>query len=203
MTDHPRIVLGVTGNIATGKSTVVAMLRDLGAHHIDADLVYRDLVGPDQPLLRSLAEHFGEGIIADDGSLDRQALGAIVFSNPEKLKTLDALTHPAVIAETDRRVNEIREGVIIMDAVKLIESGHHEVCDEVWLVTAPEDIQVRRVMERNNVDEAEARRRVAAQPPLEPKIAASDVIIDNSGSLDEVRIRVIDAWNDMMERHST
>jgi dephospho-CoA kinase len=200
MTDFPRIVLGVTGNIASGKSTVVSMLRELGAHHIDADLVYRDLVGPGQPLLQTLVEHFGEGIVADDGGLDRKALGAIVFSDPDKLKELDALTHPAVIAETDRRADAIREGVIVMDAVKLIESGHHEVCDEVWLVTAPEEVQVQRVMARNNVDEAEARRRVAAQPPLEPKMAAADVIIDNSGTLDSLRLHVTDAWSTMLSR---
>ena len=197
---NTRIVLGVTGNIATGKSTVVSMLRELGAHHIDSDLVYRDLVGPGQPLLKTLAEHFGEGIVAEDGSLDRKALGKIVFSDPEKLKELDALTHPAVIAESDRRVEAIRSGVIVIDAVKLIESGHHEVCDEVWLVTAPEEVQVQRVMDRNHVDEEEARRRVAAQPPLEPKIAAADVIIDNSDTLADLREQVVDAWTAMLGR---
>lgn len=199
--DELRIVLGITGNIAVGKSTVVKMLRELGAHHIDADLVYRDLVGPGQPLLERLAEHFGEGIVARDGSLDRKALGAIVFSDPAKLKELDSLTHPAVIEETDRRVDAIRSGVIIIDAVKLIESGHSNVCDEVWLVTAPEGTQIRRVMERNNVNEAEAGRRVAAQPPLEPKMERADVVIDNSGTLDELRAQVLDEWNEMLARH--
>lgn len=197
----PRIVLGVTGNIATGKSTVVGILRELGARHIDADLVYRDLVAPGQPLLATLAEHFGDGIIADDGSLDRKALGAIVFSDPEKLKELDELTHPAVIAESDRRAGEIREGVVVLDAVKLIESGHADDCDEVWLVTAPEDVQVRRIMQRNGVDADEARRRVAAQPPLEPKLERADAVIDNSGTLDELRARVLDEWNAMLDRH--
>lgn len=200
--DTTRIVLGVTGNIATGKSTVVGILRDLGAHHIDSDLVYRDLVGPGQPLLKTLAEHFGDGIVADDGSLDRKALGAIVFSDPKKLKELDALTHPAVITESDRRVDAIPSGVIIIDAVKLIESGHHEVCDEVWLVTAPEEVQVQRVMDRNHVAEEEARQRVAAQPPLEPKMAAADVIIDNSDTLAALRERVVDAWTAMLGRHT-
>lgn len=197
-----RIVLGVTGNIATGKSTVVGILRELGARHIDADLVYRDLVAPGQPLLTTLAEHFGDGIIAGDGSLDRTALGAIVFSDPGKLKELDELTHPAVIAESDRRVGEIREGVIVLDAVKLIESGHADACDEVWLITAPEEVQVRRVMQRNGVDADEARRRVAAQPPLEPKLDRADTVIDNSGTLDELRERVLDEWTAMLDRHA-
>jgi dephospho-CoA kinase len=202
MTDAPRIVLGVTGNIATGKSTVVNVLRELGAHHIDADLVYRDLVAPGQPLLQDLVDHFGESIIDEDGSLDRRALGAIVFSDPEKLQELDAITHPAVIAESDRRAEEIRDGVVVMDAVKLIESGHAEACDEVWLVTAPEEMQIRRIMKRNDVDADEARRRVAAQPPLEPKLDRADVVIENSGTLDELRSQVIDEWHEMLNRHS-
>lgn len=202
MTDAPRIVLGVTGNIATGKSTVVGILRELGAHHIDADLVYRDLVAPGQPLLARLGEHFGDAIIDGDGSLDRKALGAIVFNDPHRLRELDELTHPAVIEETDRRAGAIREGVIVMDAVKLVESGHAEVCDEVWLVTAPEEMQMRRVMKRNGVDADEARRRVAAQPPLEPKMERADVVIDNSGTLAELRQQVLDEWREMLQRHT-
>jgi dephospho-CoA kinase len=202
MTDAPRIVLGVTGNIATGKSTVVNVLRELGAHHIDADLVYRDLVAPGQPLLQDLADHFGESIIDENGSLDRRALGAIVFSDPEKLQELDAIAHPAVIEESDRRAEEIRDGVVVMDAVKLIESGHAEACDEIWLVTAPEEMQIRRIMKRNDVDADEARRRVAAQPPLEPKLDRADVVIENSGTIDELRSQVMDEWDEMLNRHS-
>lgn len=194
MNDEQRKILGVTGNIASGKSTVVNILRGFGAHHIDSDLVYRDLVQPGQPLLARLAEAFGDGIIAADGSLDRKALGTIVFSDPEKLAELDRLTHPAVIAESDRRAASIRSGVIVIDAVKLIESGHADACDEVWLVTAPEEVQIARLMRRNELTEEEARRRVAAQPPLEPKIQRADRMIDNSGSLEMLRATVEAAW---------
>jgi len=198
MTDPRRIVLGVTGNIATGKSTVVRILKDLGAHHIDADLVYHDLVAPGQPLLRTLAGRFGDGIVAPDGGLDRKALGKVVFSDPRALADLDALTHPAVIAEIDRRADAIREGVILIDAVKLIESGHADHCDAVWLVTAPPEVQVTRLMERNTLPKAEALRRVAAQPPLEPKIARADRIIENAGSLDDLRAQVEAAWRELV-----
>lgn len=194
MTDQRRIVLGVTGNIASGKSTVVNILKEYGAHHIDSDLVYHDLVQPGQPLLARLAEAYGDGIIAEDGTLDRKALGAIVFSDPEKLAELDCITHPAVIAESDRRIAAIHSGVIVIDAVKLIESGHADICDEVWLVTAPEDVQIARLMRRNELTEEEARQRVAAQPPLEPKIDRADRIIENSGSLETLRATVEAAW---------
>jgi dephospho-CoA kinase len=194
MTDQQRIVLGVTGNIASGKSTVVNILKEFGAHHIDSDVVYHDLVQPGQPLLARLAETFGDGIIAADGSLDRKALGAIVFSDPEKLAELDRITHPAVIAESDRRIASIPSGVIVIDAVKLIESGHADICDEVWLVTAPEDVQVARLMRRNELTEEEARQRVAAQPPLKSKIDRADRVIENSGSLETLRATVEAAW---------
>ncbi|MCO5214873.1 MAG: dephospho-CoA kinase [Thermomicrobiales bacterium] len=190
----PRFILGVTGNIATGKSTVVRMLGARGAHHIDADAVYHELITPGMPLLRALVDHYGDSILADDGSLNRKALGAIVFSDPVKLAELDALTHPAVIAESDRRAFAIDHGVVILDAVKLIESGHAEICDAVWLVTCPEEIQVQRLMARNNLDEAGARRRIAAQPPLAPKRARADLEIVNDGSLEDLEAKVAEAW---------
>lgn len=199
MPDKRRIVLGITGNIASGKSTVVKILQEHGAHHVDSDVVYGDLVQPGKPLLRTLAETFGEGIIAPDGSLDRKALGAIVFSDPEKLALLDRITHPAVIAESDRRAAAIPEGVIVIDAVKLVESGHDAVCDEVWVVTIPEEIQVTRLMQRNTLTEKEARRRIVAQPPMGPKIARADRIIDNSGTVNDLRATVEAAWSMLVD----
>ena len=190
-----RFILGVTGNIATGKSTVVKILVAKGAHHIDSDAVYHELIAPGQPLLARLGEHFGQEILTEAGSLNRKALGAIVFSDAEKLRQLDALTHPAVVAEADRRAFAIEEGVVILDAVKLIESGHFKVCDAVWLVTAPEALQVSRLMARNSLDVAEARKRVAAQPPLGPKREVADLEIVNDGSLEELRQQVDAAWD--------
>lgn len=198
-----RLLLGITGNIASGKSTVVQMLKAYGARHIDADLVYRELVGPRQPLLGRLVERFGPGIVAPDGALDRKALGTIVFSDPKALADLDALTHPAVIAEIDRRAEAIDEGVILIDAVKLIESGHADHCDVVWLVTAPVETKVTRLMNRNTLSRAEAMRRVAAQPPLEPKIVRADRVIDNSGSLDQLQAQVDAAWQDLVSVERT
>lgn len=188
-----RFVLGVTGNIAVGKSTVVAMLAKRGATRIDADRVYHELIEPGQPLLGRIRERFGDGVIQVDGSLDRAALGAIVFSDPAALADLDALTHPAVIAEVNRRVAEAT-GVVVIDAVKLIESGHAETCDAVWLVVAEAAQQVARLMERRGLARAEAERRVAAQPPLGPKLARADVVIDNSGTIAATGAQVEEAW---------
>lgn len=193
-------VLGVTGNIASGKSTVVRRLQEHGAIGIDADLVYRELVGSGQPLLATLAEHFGAHIIAEDGSLDRPALGEIVFSDPRKLRELDELTHPAVIAEIDRRVAAIASGVVVIDAVKLIESGHADHCDQVWVVTADTNVQVTRLVDRNTLSQVEARRRVEAQPPMAPKLARADRVIDNSGTIENTYAQVDAGWREIMRR---
>lgn len=189
-----RFVLGVTGDIASGKSTVTGMLAELGAHVIDSDLVYRDLVGPGQPLLGRLAARFGAGIVATDGSLDRTALGAIVFADPAAMTDLDRITHPDVIAEVDRRAGSIRNGVVVLDAVKLIESGHADGCDAVWVVTTATEDQVTRLMIRNKLTKEAAHRRIAAQPPLQAKLDRADLLIDNSGTRAETREQVVRGW---------
>lgn len=187
-------MLGVTGNIASGKSTVVSILKELGATHIDVDIVYRDMVQAGEPLLIRLVQYFGAKIVGADGALDRGALGKIVFADPAALRDLDEITHPAIIVEIDRRVDAIMSGIVVIDAVKLIESGHAEHCDVVWVVTVDPETQVTRLMQRNRLDEEEARRRVSAQPPVERKLARADHVIDNSGLLADLRAQVMDAW---------
>jgi dephospho-CoA kinase len=189
-----KLVLGVTGNIASGKSTVVGMLERLGAIHIDADFVYREMVASGQPLLARLVERFGTSIVDTNGSLDRGALGRIVFADPGALRDLDQITHPAIIAEIDRRVDAIEDGIVVIDAVKLVESGHAGHCDIVWVVTASAGNQVTRLMKRNRLDLDEARKRVAAQPSMDAKLARADRVIENDGLLDETRAQVLDAW---------
>jgi len=197
-----RFILGVTGNIATGKSTVSGLLAELGATVIDSDLVYRELVSKGQPLLAVLADRFGPNIVAADGSLDRAALGSIVFADPIALAELDRLTHPAVIAEVDERVERVDGGVVVLDAVKLVESGHADRCDAVWVVVVDPDAQARRLMQRNGLSELNARRRVESQPPLETKLARADLVIDNNGTREETREQVVQAW-DRLSIHMT
>lgn len=193
MTARP-YVIGVTGNIACGKSLVLSILAELGAETIDADRVYHQLIEPGQPLWQTLRDHFGKIIVAPDRSIDRRVLGEIVFSDPARLAELDTLTHPAVAADIRRRIAASSARTIAIDAVKLIEGGLNADCDEVWLVTCNPEQQVARLIARNGVNRAEAARRVAAQPPIEPKIALADAIIDNSGSKAETKAQVEAAW---------
>lgn len=193
MSGRPYVV-GVTGGIATGKSAVMAILADLGADCIDADLVYRELIESGQLLLGRLRDHFGDGIIAADGHLDRTALGVIVFADPVKLSELDALTHPAVIEATTERVACSDADVVAVEAVKLIESGMSARCDETWLVVAHPDVQRARLTARAGLTSEEVDRRLAAQPAEESRRSIADRVIDNSGTLEDLRRAVDVLW---------
>lgn len=188
------LLLGVTGNIACGKSAVMAMLAGLGAEAIDADLVYRDLVRPGMPLLADIGRAFGPGVLRPDGELDRTALGAIVFSDPAALARLDDLVRPVVGPEVLRRAAKSDKTVVAIDAVKLFESGLGDACDETWVVTCPPEAQVERLMRRNGFGRDEAIRRITAQAPQAAKVARADVVIDNGGSLECTRQQVLAAW---------
>jgi len=187
-------VLGLTGNIACGKSAALRMLAARGAATIDADAVYHELIAPGQPLWQKLRDHFGEQIVTLDGTIDRRALGAVVFANPEKLAELDALTHPVIEAAIRGRIARLRGGVVVVDAVKLVESGMAAECDAVWVVTCTPEQQIARLMQRNGLTRTEAERRVAAQPPLAPTLARADVVLDNSGDLAALEAQVAAAW---------
>ena len=190
-------VIGVTGNIACGKSAVSRLLSEFGATIIDADRLYHELIQPGMPLQDALRDRFGENIVAADGQIDRKALGVIVFSDPAALADLDRLTHPAVVAETIARIGSATTPVVVVDAVKLYESGISDRCDEVWLVLCKPEIQLARLMSRNGIDRADAERRLAAQPLLEAKVIQSSRIIDNSADPKALRTIVAQAWNDM------
>jgi len=185
----------VTGGIASGKSTVVGMLRDLGAEAIDADRVYHDLITPGSPLLVEIGARFGPGVIAPDGSLDRKALGVIVFADPAALADLDRITHPAVIAAIDRLVAASESTVVTVDAVKLIESGHAAHCDTVWLVDCPPEQQVDRLVATRALDRTEAHRRVMSRVWTDDLARQVDVTIDNGTTLATTREQVRAAWD--------
>lgn len=198
--DH--LLIGVTGNIACGKSLVTSELERLGATVIDADTVYHELIEPGRPLWSRLLQHFGNGIATPDGQIDRKALGAIVFAHPAQLRELEAITHPAIRAEVMQRVHDASTDIVAVSAVKLIEGGWEEICDAIWLVTCTETEQRRRLMKYRGLSEADADIRLAAQPPVEPKMAIADVIIDNSGTMEATQLAVAQAYAELLAQNT-
>lgn len=186
--------LGITGGIASGKSTVMSTLGDLGAELIDADRVYHDLIEPGQPLNDVIVERWGDRVRLPDGRIDRRALGSIVFSDSAQLLELDRLTHPAI----RRRIGDLFNGslakVVAIDAVKLIESGHADSCDSVWLVVAAPKVQIARLVSLRGLSPKDAERRVAAQPDVERRMERADVVIRNDGTVADLEQQVRAAW---------
>ena len=189
-----KYLIGLTGNIGTGKSTVARMLADLGAAVIDADALVHELQRQGTPTYAAIVEEFGAGILGPDGQIDRRALGEMVFSDPDRLRSLEAIVHPAVQVESQRRIAEARAAIVVYEAIKLIEAGRHTLCDAVWVVTAPREVQIARLMRDRGMTAAEARRRVDAQPPPAEKLRYATVVIDNGGSLDDTRRQVERAY---------
>jgi dephospho-CoA kinase len=189
-----RFLIGLTGNIATGKSEVARMLTEMGAQVIDADMVAHEVMHPAGPAYGAVVEAFGRGILTTDGSIDRARLGAMVFRDPAALRQLEAAVHPAVIAEVDQRIAQAKESVVVVEAIKLIESGMHRHLDALWVVTAPRQLQIARLVATRGLTEEEATLRVDAQPPQEEKAALADLTIVNDGDLDQLREKVERAW---------
>ena len=187
-------LIGLTGNIATGKGEVAGMLAKLGAHCINADRVAHEVMEPGGLAYGAVVEAFGPEILAADGTIDRSRLGGIVFRDPKALRRLEAAVHPSVIAEVGRRIRGAREAVVVVEAIKLIESGMHRHYDTLWVVTAPRKAQMARLMAARGLTAEEAALRVDAQPPQEAKIALADRLFVNDGSLDELRTEVSAAW---------
>jgi dephospho-CoA kinase len=191
------IRIGITGPIGCGKSTVASWLDELGAMVIDADQVAREATAPGEPALDAVIDRFGERYRRPDGSLDRGMLGRLVFADPAALAALEAIVHPAVrtrieIAVADAEATGTPAAVV--EAIKLVEGGLAEMCDEVWLVTCDPERQLERVLARGS-DEAEAAQRIAAQDdPARRLRPAATRIIDTSGEIEETRRRVLDAW---------
>lgn len=189
-------ILGLTGNIASGKTTIGLMLLELGAYaYVDADHVVHELYLPGQQLVAELSQAFGSAILNLDGGIDRRALGQIVFGDPEKLRRLESIVHPIVQSALIARMRDLPpEAVGVLDAIKLVESGYAPLCHGLWLVTCPPEVQLRRLMATRGFTEQEARLRLAAQPPLDEKRALATAVIENTGTLDDLRAEVEAAW---------
>jgi dephospho-CoA kinase len=202
----PRViarVIGLTGGIASGKSTVAAILRELGVPVVDADVVAREVVAKGEPALAEIAAQFGPEVLLAYGSLDRAALGRKVFADPAQRRQLEAITHPR-IAERARRdlVAHLAAGaaLVFYEAALIVERGLHQaepaLLDGLWVVASPPELQLARLLRRDGLDTASARQRLAAQAPLADKLAAATRIIENSGNTDELRAAVVRALDE-------
>ena len=189
--------MGLTGGIGAGKSTVSARLRDRGAVIVDADVITKDLQKPGTEVFAAMVARFGDRILAADGTLDRQAVADIVFNDPEELKALNAIVHPAVGVEIFRRIEEQTgtDSVVVLDIPLLVEGGRYKV-GGVLVVDTPVEVAVHRLVELRGMAEADARARIANQVSREDRVAKADMVVDNGGSeadLDE-QIERVWAW---------
>ena len=194
-----KTIVGLTGNIAVGKSLVMGMLSSLGAATIDADRVAHEAILRGAPAYDAVLREFGAGVLGADGQIDRSALGNIVFSDAVKLRRLEAISHPAIRKRIDGLIRDAREGVIVIEAIKLLEGSLKDRVDAVIVVDAAPETQLRRLMERRGMTEAEALRRIHAQNPQSEKLRQADVIISNDGDVAETLAQVERAWFTLTE----
>lgn len=186
--------IGLTGGIGSGKSTVAGLFEQLGAHVIDADAIAREVVEPGSAGLQALVDAFGPSILDRDGRLNRQALADVVFADPQARQTLNSITHPRIAARTAELISALPEdAVLIHDVPLLVELNMQGGYDLVVVVDAPDDLRIGRLVQRGHSPE-DARARIAAQASREQRLAAADIVIDNSGDLDDLSRQVDLAW---------
>ena len=191
----PRII-GLTGNIACGKTSIGQMLLSLGAEcYIDADALVHRLYKADQPIARAVGEAFGSAVLAHDGSVDRNVLGSIVFHDAEAMQRLERIVHPAVHTALLAEISLVSyAGIVIVDAVKLLEGESGVLCQQKWLVVCPAEQQIARLIARNHLSLEDAQARVRAQPDISRRLALVDVVIDNGGTLEQTHLQVVAAF---------
>lgn len=193
-------LVGLTGRIGSGKSTVGRMLEGLGATVVDADELVHELMRPGHPAFARIHATFGREVLAEDGTVDRAKLAQKVFADPQALRRLEQITHPQVIARVlDMRAGMFDDSTLVVEAIKLLESPLAGICQEIWVTVAPEDLLVERLRERG-VSAGEARMRLAAQMPTERMRERATVMLENDGDLAALARQVKDAWRRSLER---
>ncbi|MFA5181142.1 MAG: dephospho-CoA kinase [Syntrophales bacterium] len=196
--------VGLTGGIASGKSTVAAMLVAKGAFHIDFDVLAHGVEEPDKPAWRAIIDAFGTEILNEDGTINRDGLGAIVFADENKMAQLNAIVHPAVLTAWHRQLEGIKEekenAIVLSDVPLLIEAGMQQMVDVVLLVYVSPEVQLRRLMSRNGYTRKEAISRLRSQMPIHEKLPLADLIVNNEGSRDETEQQVAALWQELVRR---
>ena len=189
-----KYVIGLTGNIATGKSVVRKMLEHLGAYSIDADALSHRAIAKGAPGYQRVLDTFGKWILDSNSEIDRAKLGRLVFSDPEALQQLEVIVHPLVEQAVDLMIQRASQRVVVIEAIKLLEGKLVGACDNIWATYAPESIQKARLMKKRDMNEQDAIQRIHAQPPQEIKTAAANVVIQNTGSFEDTWKQVVAAW---------
>jgi dephospho-CoA kinase len=196
-----KYVIGLTGNIATGKSVVRKMLEHLGAYGIDADALSHRAMAQGAPGYQPILDTFGRWILAPDGQIDRARLGRVVFSDPQALQRLEAILHPLVRQAVDILIRRSKQTVIVLEAIKLLESPLRQNCDSIIVTCAPQAVQLARLMQKRGMSEESARQRISAQPAQEAKIAAANFVVYNEGSFEDTWRQVNLAWQAILLTH--
>jgi len=195
--------IGLTGGIATGKSTVSSMLTMKGALLVDADVIAREVMLPGHPVLAEVTAHFGQHILLEDGTLNRKKLGEIIFRNPEQREALNRITHPAIRQEIRDRTaayeRDYPDRLVVADIPLLLESREqYSFLEQIVVVYVPRELQIRRLMQRDALTEGQAEARLGSQMDIEVKKRLADIVIDNSGTPDETKQQVDKLWNRMV-----
>jgi len=197
------LVVGLTGNIGSGKSTVARILNDFGARVVDTDQIARDVVAPGTIGLNKIIDQFGSAVLNPDGTLNRRKMAQIVFGNPEALARLNGIIHPEVRKVLIEIISDYKEqadaALLVIEIPLLFETGMNNLVEEVWLVTVDPEIQIKRIMERDNVSIEEAQSRIAAQMPQREKILLADRIIDNSYGIEQTLVQIKKIWDEAVQ----
>jgi len=189
-----KFIIGLTGNIGTGKTVVRRMLEHLGAYTIDADALSHRAMAEDAPGYQPVLEIFGKWILDDDGEINRKKLGDIVFRDPAALNQLEGIIHPLVQRAVNVLIKRASQPVVVIEAIKLLEGDLRKICDSIWVTYAPQVVQIERLTRKRNISRDEALQRINAQAPQNDKVSAANIVIRNIGSYDDLWNQVSQAW---------
>jgi len=198
-----KLVIGLTGNIGTGKSVVRRMLEHLGAFGIDADALAHRAIAKGAPGYKQVISQFGQWMVKEDGEIDRKKLGRLVFNDPEALQILEGIIHPLVFKALDHIIKRVQHKVIVIEAIKLLETEIKDACDSLWVTYTTPEVQLERLVIRRKMGVMDAKQRIDAQPPQEEKLNLANVAIDNGGSLEDTWKQVYDHWLKLVPKQTS